>query len=123
MAKCKAKTASGQPCKMQALKGGRFCFNHAPEAVAERAQARKRGGENRHTPHFADESILPKDVQSIDDARNLLTYTLQEVAGMDNTIARARVFLALFDGFIKSIEIGDIEARLQALEAARDDKS
>lgn len=114
--RCKAKTASGQPCKMGALKGSKFCFTHSPSTRAKQAAARKKGGENRHTPHFADRSTLPTDVNSLPEARKLLTYTLAEVAGMDNSIARARILLALFDSFIRSIEIGEIEARLQALE-------
>ncbi len=116
MAKCKKTTTSGQPCKMQALKGGSYCFNHSPEEGAKRARARKRGGENRHTPHFADPSLLPQDVQSLDDVNKLLMYTLQEVSGMDNSLERARVLLALVVGFGKSIEIGELELRIKALE-------
>src|SRR5688572_668481 len=103
MAKCKAKTTTGAPCKMAALKGTSYCFNHSPEVGAERAKARKRGGENRYTPHFADPAILLLiDGQSLDDARKVLKYIQQEVAGMDNTIDRARILLGLFDRLVKS---------------------
>lgn len=114
---CKTKTAAGQPCKMQAMKGKQYCFTHDPAQGAKRAQARKRGGENRFTPHFANASQLPADVSTLQEARQILAYTLAEVSGMDNSIARARVLLSLFDSFIKSIEIGELEQRIAALEA------
>ena len=119
MAKCKTKTASGHACKMPALKGKPYCFNHSPDVGPERAQARKRGGENRYTPHFADPDTLPKDVQSLADVHKLLLYIQEEVAGMDNTIDRGRLMLGLADRFIKNLEIGEIEARLAALEAKK----
>jgi hypothetical protein len=115
---CKAKNKNGQPCKMQAIKGSRYCFAHNPATSQARAQARKRGGENRNTPHFADASMLPKKVNKLDDAKKILHYTLLEVSGMDNSIARARVLLDLFDRFLKSFEIGELENRIAALEAS-----
>jgi len=35
---------------------------------------------------------------------------------MENSIARARVLLALYDSFVKSFEIGELERRIQTLE-------
>ncbi len=61
-------------------------------------------------------SQLPANVTTLADANKILGYTLAEVKGMDNSIARARVLLSLFDSFIKSIEIGELEKRIQALE-------
>lgn len=119
MAKCNAKNARGERCKMHPIRGGEYCFIHAPDRAAERAQARRRGGRNSNAPHYADASALPEDVRTLEDARKVLTYTLAEVAGMENSIARARVLLALFDSFVKSIEIGELEARIAALEASR----
>jgi len=116
MANCQAKTQSGKPCAIPALKGTHYCFTHSPITRTAQAEARKRGGENRHTPHFADASELPADLQSVQEARKILMYTLREVIGMENSIARARVLLALFDSVVKSLEIGELEARLSTLE-------
>lgn len=115
-AQCKGQTRSGPPCRMKPTADG-YCFNHSPKQAAARAQSRRAGGLARHTPHFADASTLPADVTTLEDARKILTYTLGEILGHDNSIARARVLLALFDSFVKSIEIGEIEQRLAALEA------
>jgi hypothetical protein len=102
---------------MAVVKGSEYCFNHDPKKSRQRAQARKAGGQARHTPHFADLSRLPADVKTIDDANQILAYTLSEVAGMENSIARARVLLALHESFLRAIEIGQHEERIAALEA------
>jgi hypothetical protein len=119
---CKGKTQTGKPCRMKPIRGGDYCFSHSPKTRRAQAEARKRGGENRHVPHFADPALLPATVEALPDAHQLLVYTLKEVSGMDNTIARARVLIALFESFVRSFEIGEIEARLSALELARNEK-
>lgn len=117
--KCKAKTQSGAACKMGAMKGKSYCFTHSTETRAEQAKARRKGGENRHTPHYADASTLAGNVATLADANKILSYTLAEILGHDNSIARARVLLALYDSFVKSFEIGELEARIAALEAGK----
>mgnify|MGYP000868177588 FL=1 len=114
--KCKAKTAHGQPCKMPPLKGSSYCFTHAPEVGAARAMARKSGGERHRIAHYGDESMIPREVRTLDDANKILAYTLAETVPMENSIARARLLLALYDSFVKSFEIGELEKRIQALE-------
>lgn len=114
---CKAKTQSGQPCQMKPRKGKKFCFTHDPESRTAQAQARKRGGENRHTPHAGDVSTIPQQIGTMADAGKILDYTLAELLAMDNSIPRARALLALHDSFVRSFEIGELEQRLAALEA------
>jgi hypothetical protein len=114
---CKGKTAAGDPCKMPALKGGRYCFTHSPASRAAQAAARKRGGENRHTPHAGNLEAIPEKIDSIQDAREILNYVKAELLAADNSIPRNRALLALFDSFVRSLEIGELEARIAALEA------
>lgn len=119
MAKCHGRTASGQACKMAAGKGGRYCFAHDPAKAAPRAEARKRGGMNSHTPHAGDPATIPAEIGSLEDAGKILNYVLAELLTMDNGIQRARALLALFDSYVKSFEIGELEKRIQALEARK----
>lgn len=116
---CKGKTKSGKPCKMPAIKGTHYCFTHNPETRTAQAQARKRGGFNSSTPHAGSAETIPADVQTIDQARSILNYTLAELLVMDNSIARARALLAAFDSFVKAFEIGELEQRIAALEARK----
>ncbi len=116
MAQCKAKTQTGQPCRAQALKGSKYCFTHSPATGAQRAAARKRGGLNRRVTHHGDASLIPGEVKTLEDANKILAYVLAEVIPMENSIARARLLLALYDSFLKSFEIGELEERIRVLE-------
>ena len=116
MANCHGKNSRGEPCKMAAVKGDRYCFNHSPGKAQERARARKRGGEARHTPHAGELGSIPADIATIEDARQLLNYVMAELLVMDNGIQRARALIALFEAFTRSFEIGELEERIAALE-------
>lgn len=115
-AHCKAKRSDGAPCGMKPQAGSRYCFNHDPAQARKRAEARKHGGEARHVPHFGNTAIIPKKIKSLDDATKILDYALAEILGHDNSLLRVRALIALFEGFAKSIEIGELEARIAALE-------
>lgn len=104
---------------MRAIKDGEYCFTHSPDTRAKQAQARKKGGRNRHTPHAGDTSTIPAQIGSIADARAILNYTLRELLVMDNSIPRARALLQACELSHKSIEIGELEARIAALEEVR----
>jgi hypothetical protein len=114
--KCKAKTQNGQPCQAQAIKDSKYCFIHDPAQGAARAKARKRGGERHRTPHGGDASTILSDVKTLEDAKKILIYTLAEIMPMENSLQRARVLIALFDSFVRALEIGELEERITALE-------
>jgi hypothetical protein len=116
MAACRSRTASGQPCRAHAISGSRYCFAHDPGQGAKRALARKTGGQRRRVSHGGNETDLPSEVKTLDDANKILAYVLAEIIPMENSIPRARVLLALFDSYLKSFEIGELEGRLTALE-------
>lgn len=115
--KCKAKTTSGARCNARAVKGSLYCFTHDPAHAQARALARKRGGERNRTPHGANLDLIPSEITTIQHARQILLYTLQEVLPMENSIARARVLIALFDSYVESIKTGEIQDRITALES------
>lgn len=116
---CKAFTTNGKRCKAKPATGADFCFIHDPSQAQKRAQARRKGGEATRTPHGGTLAIIPTEINTIQDARKILIYALAELAPMENSLQRVRAYLALFDSFVKSIEIGEIENRLAALEAKR----
>jgi hypothetical protein len=118
MAKCHGKTKSGQPCKMAAINGGQFCFSHSPATRAQQAAARKRGGRNR-SRHAGNPATIPTEIKSLDDANKLLAYTVQELLILDNGVQRARALLQAFEMCLKSFEIGELEARIKALEESQ----
>lgn len=119
MTHCKAITTNGAKCQAKPKAGESYCFIHSPKYAADRAAARRKGGFATKTPHGGNLEIIPSEINTIQDARKILIYALAELAPMENSLQRVRAYLALFDSFVKSIEIGEIENRLAALEAKR----
>ena len=118
MTNCKATNkTTGKRCQAKPKAGESYCFIHDPKQAAARAQARRKGGQVHKTPHGADASIIPNEINNLDQAKQILVYALAELAPMANSLQRVRAYLALFDSFVKALEIGSIEERLAALEA------
>lgn len=112
---CKATTASGQACKMPAQRGQRYCFTHSPQTRAAQAQARKAGGEARHTPHAGDAAQVIASPRSVDDTFSILDYALAETLVMDNGIQRNRLLVSIAAQYIEARKVGDLEKQLQEL--------
>ena len=78
---------------------------------------RKRGGRRQRTPH-SDAPRPSTDIRSLDDVRALLGYVLAEALEGDNSIARGRLLVAIAAEFTRCLQVGELETRLAALEAA-----
>lgn len=114
---CQAKTKSGEPCSASASDTG-FCFAHDATKGKERAEARRRGGLQRITPHVADASLVPKETRSIEGVMIILDYALQESLALPNGIQRGRLLVSIAHGYIEALKVGEIEQRLEAVETA-----
>jgi len=115
---CKGKTKSGAPCRMAPVGGGNFCFTHDKNSAAARALAHKTGGERTRADHGSDGALLPQAPRTINDAMIILDYTLRELLPLENSIQRARALIALVAGYIDALKVGELEARLAAIESA-----
>lgn len=82
-----------------------------------KALARRAGGLATKKPHFADAELLPNNVRRIDDVLAVLDYTLQETIGLDNSIQRGRLMVSIVHGFIEALKVGELEQRLESIEA------
>ena len=115
---CKAKKKDGSPCSMKALKGQRHCFTHDPSNGAARAKARRLGGERTRVQHAGNPETLPREIKSLADLQIVFDYTLAEIIPIENSIPRGRLLLALIDTGVKLFQVGELENRLAAIEAA-----
>jgi hypothetical protein len=119
MAVCQATKKDGQPCVAHAGKNGSLCYFHDPAHGAERAAARKLGGLRRRAGHGGgDVAALPPKVRTLADVLMVLDYTLAECLPLENSIARGRLLVAIAGEFTKAIQVGELEARLLAIENA-----
>lgn len=112
-AQCKAITASGQRCKAKPHKDG-LCFFHSdPQRAAELG---RKGGRRRAVHHRDDlaEVAAPKTAA---DLRDLLAQCIVDVrtGAMDPKLANSISYLGT--GFLRAVEIADVEGRLKSLEA------
>lgn len=115
---CKAKTTSGAPCAMAALKGDDYCYTHSAGAAAARAKSRKKGGQRTRPGHGSDGANIPENITTIAQAMTILDYTLRELLQLENSVQRARALIALVGGYVDAVKVGEIEARMIAIEAA-----
>lgn len=104
----------GQPCEMPALEGSSHCFAHAPERAAERAKARKAGGQRNRTPSGEGK---PVSLGSVADVLAELEFVYSETMVQANSAQRSRTAAVLLGVALKTLEVGELEGRLAAIEA------
>lgn len=114
---CNAKNKRGEPCNASASENG-FCFTHDATRGRERAEARRKGGLSRITPSVADKSLVPKQTRTLTDVMTILDYALQESLVLQNSIQRGRLLVSIAHGYIEALKVGEMEQRLEAIEAA-----
>jgi hypothetical protein len=92
------------------------CFNHAPEKASDRAKARKRGGEARRTPILFPLGPTPDTLRDVGSIQELLETTVHETRALAPGHERSRAIGSLLMLALKALEVGELEARLAALE-------
>src|SRR5829696_5803806 len=92
--RCKAHAAAGAPCAAQPVRDDGYCYWHSPSTASERAEARRRGGQNRSNAARAKKE-LPAGVMTNDELRGLVGLTMKGVLSgrIEPGVARA-----VFDG-------------------------
>ena len=101
---------------MPPLAGSQLCFSHDPEHARVRAAARKLGGHRRRRSKAAgsDEAI---QLDSVTVVRRLLERAVMDALALENSVARARVLAHLASVALKTLEVGELEQRVAALES------
>jgi hypothetical protein len=108
---CQAATASGQPCKAKPRQDG-FCFFHGDPLRA--AELGRKGGRRKALKlEDLQEFAAPKTAAELQD---LLAQSLVEVrcGQLDPRTANAISYLGA--GFLRALEVADIESRLETIE-------
>ena len=108
---------SGRPCGGIAIRGSAFCFAHAPEQAEKRAEARRRGGQAGRVATLAESNLT---VRSLGDVVALIELTINDCRAGRVDVRIANAIGVLANTAIRAIERGDLEARLEALEAVLD---
>lgn len=110
---CAGTRKDGSPCTARVMGAGAYCFAHDPARVAERDQARRKGGQGRATRARLDR-LVPATLRPMIGA---LLDALGEVHAGDLDPKRASAMAALAGAITRAYGVGVLEERVQALEA------
>ena len=115
---CKATKDDGSPCEAAPITGGDYCFWHDPERAEEVAEAGRLGGLRRRKEKTVAAAYDLDGLDTVDQVRRLLQIAVMDTLGLENSVARSRTLAYLAGIALKVVEVGDMQERLAALEAA-----
>lgn len=115
---CTYQHSDGRPCGAAPLRGGAFCFWHSPDTADELAEARRMGGLHRKKKRTVATIYGFGGLRSIEDHQSLLETMTIETLALENSIARNRLVNSFILTGAKLIEVGDLAARVAAIEAS-----
>lgn len=119
---CSHRKPNGEHCRAVPVGESDYCLMHSPDHAEEVAEARRLGGLRRRREVMVSGAYDFQGLNTVADIRRLLEVAVMDTLGLDNSIARARTLAYLAMGAIKLLEVGELEQRLAALEAAHGKK-
>ena len=113
---CAFRGTSGEPCRAAPLKDGQFCWVHSPERVKEVQEARRLGGLRRKRESTISSAYQFDSLTSVEGIRRIVEVAVLDTLAMENSLSRNRTLAYLVQVALHTLEVGDIEARIEALE-------
>jgi hypothetical protein len=115
---CKSHKQSGEPCRQAPLRDEDYCFWHHPDYAEEAERARQLGGQRRRREKITEGAYDLEGLNSVPALRRLLEVALLDTLGLENSVARNRTLVSGVLAAAKLLEVGELEERVEALEAA-----
>jgi hypothetical protein len=115
---CQFRMPDGRLCRAAPLLGEDFCFWHSPAHEADAQEARRLGGLRRRRERTVAGAYEFEGLSTVPDIRRLLEVAALDTLSLENSVARARTLAYLAQTALKCLEVGDLEERVHALEAA-----
>lgn len=115
---CAFRHPSGEPCRAAPLHDSEFCWVHSPEHAQEAQEARRLGGQRRKREITLSGAYDFEGLDTVQGIRRILEIGTLDTLATDNTIARNRTLAYLAMVALRTLEVGDIEERIAALEQA-----
>ena len=115
---CKGITNGGERCLAPPLLDGDFCFWHDPGHEAEAAEARRLGGLRRKREGTLQGAYQVEGTDSVPGIRRFLDVAMLDLLGLENSVARNRALISGVLAAAKLHEVGEMEERMAAVEAA-----
>ena len=108
----------GRPCRAWPMRDEPYCFWHSPDREEDAAEAQRLGGLRRRRERTVSGAYDFTGLGSVEAIRRILEIATVDALGLENSVARARVLTSAAMAATKLLEAGELEARIQALEAA-----
>ena len=109
---------SGEPCRAAPLHDSQFCLMHSPEHAQEVQEARRLGGLRRKREATLTGAYDFQGLDTVAGIRRLIEVTVMDTLGMENSISRNRTLAYLVQVALRTLEVGNLEERIMALEQA-----
>jgi len=113
---CKALKEDGSRCQAPPLLDGDFCLMHSPEHADEMAEARRLGGLRRRREKAVSGAYAFEGLGDVGQVRRLLEIAVLDTLSLENSVARSRTLAYLAQVALKTLEVGEFDERLEALE-------
>ncbi len=115
---CTYQMSEGRACRATPMRDQLFCFWHSPETADEQADAQRLGGLHRRKKRTLATIYGFNGLRTIEDNQALLETVVVETLALENSISRNRTIAGIVGTGAKLLEIGDLAARIEKLEAA-----
>ncbi len=115
---CRATKDNGEPCRAAPLSDSDYCLMHSPEHQEEVAEARRLGGLRRRREATVAGAYDFEGLAAVADIRRLLEIAVTDTLELQNSVARSRTLAYLAQTALRLLEVGELEERVAALEAA-----
>ncbi len=113
---CAFRFPTGVSCRAAPLRDGEFCLMHSPERIKQVQEARRLGGLRRKREHAISGAFLFQSLNTVNDIRRIIEVAVLDTLAMENSIARSRTLAYLAQVALHTLEVGDLETRIAALE-------
>ncbi len=117
-ATCSFVKDDGQPCRAAPLRDSAFCFWHSPEHAQEVREARRLGGLRRKREVAVSGAYEFESLETVSGIRRLIEVAVLDTLSMENSISRSRTLAYLVMVALRTLEVGNLEERIHALEQA-----
>ena len=115
--RCAGIQRDGRQCGAHPIRGEAYCLWHSPDHEEEAKEARRLGGLRRKREKTVAGAYEVNGLATVEDIRRLLEIATLDALGLDNSLARARVLITAAGAAAKLLEVGELQARVQALES------
>ena len=115
---CTGTTPDGRPCRAWPLRDEATCLFHSPAHQDEVAEGRRLGGLRRRRERTLASAYDLESLTTVAALRRLLEIAALDTLSLENSVARSRTLVAVVTAGSRLLEVGELEARLTALEAA-----